>query len=55
MISFLGEQDQNKLIAGFGEQLKSRGLVILGRNEELSGDGWRAISNDPVSAFLRNA
>jgi purine-binding chemotaxis protein CheW len=55
VVSFLGEQDQNKIIDGFAEKLKSRGVVILGKNEELTGGGWRAISNDPVSAFLRNA
>jgi purine-binding chemotaxis protein CheW len=55
ILSFLSEQDQNKLIAGFGERLKNRGLVLLGRNEELSGDGWHMVSTDPVSAFLRNA
>jgi purine-binding chemotaxis protein CheW len=55
ILSFFSEQDQNKLIAGFSEQTKSRSLVILGRNEELPGDGWRAAANDPVSAFLRNA
>jgi purine-binding chemotaxis protein CheW len=55
ILSFLSEPDQNKLIAGFDDQLKSRGLVFLGRNEELSGAGWRAVANDPVSAFLCNA
>jgi purine-binding chemotaxis protein CheW len=51
ILSFLAEQDQNKLIAGFGEKLKSGGVVILGRNEELSGGGWRMESADPDSAF----
>ena len=55
ILSFLGEQDQNRLVTGFGERLKSRGLVILGRNEELSGDGWNLVSADPVSAFLHTA
>jgi purine-binding chemotaxis protein CheW len=55
ILSFLSEPDQNKLIAGFREKLKSRNVVILGRNEELSGDGWNMVSADPVSAFLRNA
>jgi purine-binding chemotaxis protein CheW len=54
VLSFLSEQDQNKLIAGFAEKLKSRGLVILGQNEEFSGDGWHSVSAGPVSAFLRN-
>ncbi|MDR0585395.1 MAG: chemotaxis protein CheW [Treponema sp.] len=55
ILSFLSEQDQNKLIACFGERLKSRGLVILGQNEEMSGEGWHSVSAGPVSAFLHNA
>ena len=55
MLSFLSEQDQNKAVAGFGEKLKSRGIVFMGRNEELPGDGWQAMSNDPVSAYMRIA
>ncbi|GHV95900.1 chemotaxis protein W [Spirochaetia bacterium] len=55
ILSFLSVQDQMKIIAGFSERLKSRAVVLLGRNEELSGDGWRAIANDPVSAYLYNA
>jgi purine-binding chemotaxis protein CheW len=55
ILSFLSAQDQMKTIAGFSEKLKSRAVVFLGRNEELSGDGWRAIANDPVSVYLHNA
>ena len=55
ILSYLSAQDQTKIIAGFSEKLKSRAVVFLGRNEELSGDGWRAIANDPVSAYLHNA
>jgi purine-binding chemotaxis protein CheW len=54
VLSFLPVQEQAKLMAGFGEKLKSRGLVILGRNEIMPPDGWRSIAKDPVSAFVRN-
>jgi purine-binding chemotaxis protein CheW len=55
ILSFLSEPDQNRMIADFSEKLKSRGIVFLGRNEELSGDGWHTLSTDPVSAFMRDA
>jgi purine-binding chemotaxis protein CheW len=53
VLSFLPVQEQAKMIAGFGEKLKSRGVVILGRNELISGDGWQPAAKDPVSAFVR--
>jgi purine-binding chemotaxis protein CheW len=54
ILSFLPVQEQEKLIAGFGEKLKSRGLVILGRNEIMPAGGWRSVAKDPVSAFVQN-
>jgi purine-binding chemotaxis protein CheW len=54
ILSFASEQDQGKILADFSEKLKSRGIVILGRNEELPGNEWRSVSKDPVSVFMRN-
>jgi purine-binding chemotaxis protein CheW len=54
ILSFLPVQEQEKMMAGFGEKLKNRGLVILGRNEIMPESGWRSIAKDPVSAFVRN-
>jgi purine-binding chemotaxis protein CheW len=52
IVSFLPAQEQAKLVAVFSEKLKSRGMVILGRNEELPGANWQSAADDPVSAFL---
>jgi purine-binding chemotaxis protein CheW len=54
VISYLPVQEQAKLINGFSEKLKDKGLVILGRNEELSGTAWHRLSDDPVSAYLHS-
>jgi purine-binding chemotaxis protein CheW len=54
IISFLPAQDQAKVINGFSEKLKNRGLVFLGRNEELFGNVWQKLSDDPVSAYLHS-
>jgi purine-binding chemotaxis protein CheW len=54
ILSYFPEQDQNKLIDSFGEMIKNKGIVILGKNEELFNAGWTSVSNEPVSAFMRN-
>jgi purine-binding chemotaxis protein CheW len=54
ILSFLPVQEQEKMKAGFREKLKSRGFVILGRNEIIPESGWRSIAKDPVSAFVQN-
>jgi purine-binding chemotaxis protein CheW len=51
MLSFLQVQDQEKLIVQFTEKLKSRGIIFLGKNEELSENDWRKAAKAPVSAF----
>ena len=55
LLSFFSEQEQNRLINRFSDKLKNKGLVIMGKNEELIGDSWTAVSVDPVSAFIHNA
>jgi purine-binding chemotaxis protein CheW len=54
ILSFISEQDQGKMIADFSEKLKPRGVIILGKNEELPGNEWRSVAKDPVSAFIRS-
>jgi purine-binding chemotaxis protein CheW len=51
VLSFFPMQDQKRIIEGFKEKLKSRGIVILGRNESLSGVDWEFIGKEPVSVF----
>ncbi|MDR2068520.1 MAG: chemotaxis protein CheW [Spirochaetaceae bacterium] len=53
LLSFLSVSDQERITAGFIEKLKSRCVVILGRNERLTGPEWKAVGKDPVSAFMR--
>jgi purine-binding chemotaxis protein CheW len=54
ILSFFVSEDQEKMIAGFREKLKSKGLVIVGRNEELNGNEWRTIGSDTVSVYICN-
>jgi purine-binding chemotaxis protein CheW len=54
VVSYMTAQDQTKIIADFSEKLKTRGIVIMGRNEELSGLDWQSIADDPISAYLHN-
>ncbi|MDR1240109.1 MAG: chemotaxis protein CheW [Treponema sp.] len=53
ILSFLPKQDQERFITGFPEKLKSRGLVIPGRNEELPGGDWRPLAADPAPVYQR--
>jgi purine-binding chemotaxis protein CheW len=53
MLSFFPAADQGKLVISFGEKLKKRGTVFLGKNELLPGSGWQNIGKDPISAFMR--
>ncbi|MDR1176223.1 MAG: chemotaxis protein CheW [Treponema sp.] len=55
ILSFFPIPDQERLIANFVEKLKSRGIVIVGRNEKLVGEEWLSLATDPVSAFTHNA
>jgi len=55
VISFLSASDQTKVISGFSERLKNRGVVFVGRNEELTGTVWQSMADDPVSAYLHCA
>jgi purine-binding chemotaxis protein CheW len=54
ILSFLQPQDQERIAAGFSEKMKSRGMVIPGRNEELGGAEWRTMAKDPVSAYFHS-
>ena len=54
LLSFLPVEEQNKMIAGFAEKLKSQGMVFMGANEFLSENDWLSIGKDSVSAFVRN-
>jgi len=55
ILSFFPEQGQLRMLNSFAEKIKGNGIVILGKNEELPGDGWTSVSHEPVSAFIRNA
>jgi purine-binding chemotaxis protein CheW len=53
LLSFLPVADQERIIAGFIEKIKSRSVVILGKNESLTGNEWKKTGKDPVAAFVR--
>jgi len=55
VLSFLPAQDQERIVTDFSDRLRNRGVVILGRNEELTGALWQSIADDPVSAYMHNA
>jgi len=54
IVSFLSEAEQNKVINDFSERLRNKGIIIMGRNEELNGLIWQSIADDPISAYLHS-
>jgi len=52
VLSFLPSQEQARIVGGFSEKLKNRGVIILGKNEFLPGVEWEFIGKEPVSAFM---
>jgi len=55
VLSYLTEQEQNKVLESFSEKVKDHGLAILGKNEEIPGIDWNSLSKDPVSMFSHSA
>jgi len=55
ILSYMPEEDQDRLTERFSEKLKDKGIIFLGRNEELTGVIWQSIADDPVSAYLHSA
>jgi purine-binding chemotaxis protein CheW len=55
VLSYLTEQEQNKVLESFAEKVKNQGLAILGRNEEIPGADWNSLSKEPVSMFMHYA
>jgi purine-binding chemotaxis protein CheW len=54
VLSFLQVNDQMRIVEGFKERLKSKAIVIPGRNEPLPGVDWLPIGKDPVAVFAYN-
>ncbi|HCC36376.1 MAG TPA: chemotaxis protein CheW [Treponema sp.] len=54
ILSFLSDQDQEKIIAEMSEKLKAHGIVFLGSNEELPGIDWRKAASESVSAYYNS-
>jgi purine-binding chemotaxis protein CheW len=55
VLSYLTEQEQNKVLESFSEKVKNQGLAILGKNEEIPGADWNPMGKEPVSIFMHNA
>ncbi|MDR1389687.1 MAG: chemotaxis protein CheW [Treponema sp.] len=52
LLSFLPVESQGTLQAEFGEKLKHKGMIIVGRNEELPESQWRSAARQPLSAYM---
>jgi purine-binding chemotaxis protein CheW len=55
VLSYLTEQEQNKVIESFAEKVRNQGIAIIGRNEEIPGADWNPLGKEQVSMFMHNA
>lgn len=53
ILSLLPQNQQQALLAGFHEKLKSGGVLLLGKNEYPADAGWKFTGKDAVSAALK--
>ncbi len=53
IISFMNENDQERLVKEFKEKLRPGGILVVGKNEKLEGRGWKYAGNDYISAYIR--
>jgi purine-binding chemotaxis protein CheW len=54
LLSFLSPGDQLRVVSDFGDKLKDRGVLMLGKNERLESTGeWKLIGSELVSAYAR--
>lgn len=53
MVSFLSPMDQKRLLADFSEKAKPAAAVVLGANETMPLEGWKATTADGASVFTR--
>lgn len=54
VLSFQDADEQAKILNDFMEKLKARGLVLVGRHEQLPDDEWTRLGSDPVSLYMYN-
>jgi purine-binding chemotaxis protein CheW len=53
VLSFLKPEDQSRLLAEFGSVLRPKGILILGKNEQLQAAGWSAVQQGIITAHLK--
>jgi purine-binding chemotaxis protein CheW len=51
VLSFLPNTEQSRIVDSLKEKMRSKGIMIPGRNEHLPGIDWIPIGKDPVSMF----
>ena len=55
VLSFFPVEEQGKIVNEFSERLKTKGIIFLGTNEELSDNAWRKAAKKPLSAYMKRA
>ncbi len=53
ILSFLSYSEQLRMITEFQEKLVPGGLLIIGQNEELSGNDWKKLKSNNITAYRK--
>lgn len=53
LLSFLPDASQSTVLNEFGEKIKGNGVIIVGKNESISLNGWTKKDNDNLSIYTK--
>jgi len=53
ILSFMSYSEQLRMITEFQDKLVPGGLLIIGSNEELSGNNWKKIKDNNITAYRK--
>jgi purine-binding chemotaxis protein CheW len=53
VLSFMKPETQKTVLEAFAQRLKPGGLLVLGANEQVAGEGWRSVEKGGMRAFVR--
>ena len=54
VLSFQRPEDQQRLIEEFGEKLRTKGILILGKNEKIPDtSGWKPVGSGDATGYCK--
>jgi len=54
-VSFLSAVDQKRLLADFNDKAKNKGVLLLGANERMPLAGWKPMTEQGITMYIKGA